>query len=76
MDLRRPKLECVLAEAFTVIAEADEAVKNLHAWMKPESVSRELSHGDLFVVGLAGATVPRGHWRLTPFYPIHTCCRR
>jgi hypothetical protein len=50
MDLRRPKLECVLAEAFTVIAEADEAVKNLHAWMKPESVSRERSHGDLFAV--------------------------
>lgn len=38
-DLRRPKLECVLAEAMTVIAEADEAIKHVRTWAKHESVS-------------------------------------
>jgi Aldehyde dehydrogenase family len=38
-DLRRPKLECVLAEAFTVIAEADEAIAHLGTWAKKEDVT-------------------------------------
>jgi aldehyde dehydrogenase (NAD+) len=37
-DLRRPQLECVLAEVQVVVAEIDHAIKHLKEWMKPTSV--------------------------------------
>jgi aldehyde dehydrogenase (NAD+) len=69
-DLRKSHFECVATEQGVVLAEIADALKNLHSWMKPRSVSTPIYNlpGSCKIVhDPLGLTLIIGAWN----YPIN-----
>lgn len=69
-DLHKPVFECVTSEQGIVLSEIDDALKNLHKWMRPRRVGTSLYNlpgSSKIVHDPLGLTLIIGAWN----YPIN-----